>query len=99
MMTKENFPKTAESKTKSNSQENPILEEDELVQMKNDFIIEYDELVAYESLIWDIQMTDMPRLHEFTYLLEKSMQEEESMAYWYKIHTPLILDNIQIARS
>ena len=22
------------------------------------------------------------------------MQEEESMAYWYKIHTPLILDNL-----
>jgi adenylate cyclase len=32
--------------------------------------------------------------HEITSLLEKSMQEEESMEYWYKIHTPSILDNI-----
>ena len=39
-------------------------------------------------------MTDPPQQHEITFLLEKSMQEEESMAYWYKIHTPLILDNL-----
>jgi hypothetical protein len=69
-------------------------EEDELVQIKQDFIIEHDELVSYESLIQTVQMTDMPRQHEITSLLEKSMQEEESMAYWYKIHTPLILDNL-----
>jgi adenylate cyclase len=27
-------------------------------------------------------------------MLEKSMKEEESMAYWYKIHTPLIFDSL-----
>ena len=32
-------------------------------------------------------MTDSPQQHEITILLEKSMQEEESMAYWYKMHT------------
>jgi adenylate cyclase len=26
--------------------------------------------------------------------MEKSIQEEESMAYWYKMNTPLILDNL-----
>ena len=92
---RKNFPKTAESKTEGNSQENSALEEEELVQMKQDFIIEHDELVAYESLIRrTMQMTDTPQQHEITFLLEKSMREEESIAYWYKIHTPLILDNL-----
>jgi adenylate cyclase len=94
MMTmRQNFPKTAELKTEGNGREDSILEEDELVQIKQDFVIEHDELVAYESLIRRMQMTD-PQQHESTFLLEKSMQEEESMAYWYKIHTPLILDDL-----
>ena len=38
--------------------------------------------------------TSQQQQHEITFLLEKSMQEEESIAYWYKIHTPLILDNL-----
>jgi adenylate cyclase len=93
-MIRKNFPKTAESKAEDYSQENSILEEDELVQMKNDFIIEHEELKAYESLIRTMQMIDMPQQHEIIFLLEKSMREEESMAYWYKIHTPLIFDNL-----
>jgi ferritin-like metal-binding protein YciE len=88
------FTKTAESKTEDDHRENSVEEEDELVQMKQDFIIEHDELLAYESLIRTTQITDMPQRHYITSLLEKSMQEEESMAYWYKIHTPLILDNL-----
>jgi class 3 adenylate cyclase/ferritin-like metal-binding protein YciE len=95
MTMRKNFPKAAESKTEGNSRENSTLEEDELVQMKQDFIIEHDELVAYESLIRrTMQITDTPQQHEITFLLEKSMREEESIAYWYKIHTPLILDNL-----
>lgn len=69
-------------------------EEYELVQMRRDFASKYNELVAYESLMRTMQMTDMPRQHENIYLLEKSMQEEESMVYWYKKHMPLILDNL-----
>jgi adenylate cyclase len=94
MPMRRNFPKTTESKTEGNSRENSTLEEDELVQMKQDFIIEHDELVTYESLIRTMQMTDMPQQHEIILLLEQSMREEESMAYWYKIHTPLILNNL-----
>jgi class 3 adenylate cyclase len=95
MMTmRENFLKTVELNTESNGQENSMLEEDELAQIKQDFVMEHDELVAYESLLRRMQMTDLPQQHEITFLLEKSMQEEESMAYWYKIHTPLILDNL-----
>ena len=51
-------------------------------------------MVAYESLIRTVQATNMPQWQEFTYLLERSMQEEESIAYWYKINTPLIFDNL-----
>jgi class 3 adenylate cyclase len=94
MIMRKNFLKTAELNTESNGRENSTLEEDELAQIKQDFVIEHDELVAYESLLRKMQMTDPPQQHEITFLLEKSMQEEESMAYWYKIHTPLILDNL-----
>jgi adenylate cyclase len=94
MIMRKNFLMTAELNTESNGRENSMLEEDELAQIKQDFVIEHDELVAYESLLRKMQMTDPPQQHEITFLLEKSMQEEESMAYWYKIHTPLILDNL-----
>jgi adenylate cyclase len=66
----------------------------ELMKIKQDFIIEHDELVAYDMLMQIIHRTDLPQQHEITLLLEQSMREEESMAYWYKIHTPLILDNL-----
>ena len=89
-----NFPKTVKSKTEDNGLEDSMPEEYELVQMRRDFALKHDELVAYDSLIRTMQMTDTPRQHENISLLEKSMQEEESMAYWYKIHTPLILDNL-----
>jgi adenylate cyclase len=88
--------KTAESVTEDNDEENDnsMPEEMELIQIKQDFIIEHDELVSYDALIQIIQRTDLPHQHEITPLLEQSMQEEESMAYWYKMHTPLILDNL-----
>jgi adenylate cyclase len=87
---------TAESVREDNDDEedNSMPEEMELMQIKQDFIIEHDELVAYDRLMQIIQRTDLPQQHEIIPLLEKSMQEEESMAYWYKIHTPLILDNL-----
>ncbi len=89
--------KTTESVTEHDDDEeedNSLPEEMELMQIKQDFIIEYDELVAYNTLIQIIQSTNLSQQHEITLLLEQSMQEEESMAYWYKMHTPLILDNL-----
>jgi ferritin-like metal-binding protein YciE len=86
--------KTAESKKEDNVRDNSIPEEDELVRIKQDRIIEFDELEGYESLIKTMQTIDMPQQHEITLLLEQSMQEEESMAYWYKIHEPLVIDNL-----
>jgi adenylate cyclase len=88
------LPKNVKSKIKDNSPENSMPEEYELVQMKRDFALKHDEMVAYDSLIRTMQMRDTPQQHENISLLEKSMKEEESMAYWYKIHTPLILDNL-----
>ena len=86
--------KTAESKKEDNVRDNSMPEEDELVQIKQDRIIEFNELEGYESLIQTMQTMDMPQQHEITLLLEQSMQEEESMAYWYKIHEPLVIDNL-----
>ena len=86
--------KTAESKKEDNVRDNSMPEEDELVRIKQDRIIEFNELEGYESLIQTMQTMDMPQQHEITLLLEKSVQEEESMAYWYKIHEPLIIDKL-----
>ena len=62
--------------------------------MRQDFEINHDELMAYESLIENMQVMDIPYKQKNLSLLEKSMKEEELMVYWYKTHTPLILDNI-----
>ena len=86
--------KTAESKKEDNDQDNPMSEEDELVRIKQDRIIEFNELEGYQSLIQTMQTMDMPQQHEITLLLEQSVQEEESMAYWYKIHEPLVIDKL-----
>jgi adenylate cyclase len=88
------LPKSKKSELVGNSQGNSIPEESELAQMKLDFILEHDELVAYESLIRATQMTDLPQRYKITILLEKSMEEEESMTYWYKMNTTLIFDNL-----
>ena len=41
-----------------------------------------------------MQTMNMPQQHENTLLLEQSVQEEESMAAWYKIHAPLVIDKL-----
>ena len=85
---------TAESKKEDNVRDNSIPEEDELVRIKQDRLIEFNELKDYESLIQTMQTMDMPQQHEIILLLEQSVQEEESMAYWYKIHEPLVIDKL-----
>ena len=86
---------TAESKKEDNIRDNPMAEEEEeLVRIKQDRIIEFNELEGYASLIQTMRTMDMPQHHEVTLLLEQSVQEEESMAYWYKIHEPLVIDKL-----
>jgi adenylate cyclase len=94
MLTK-SITKTTELETEDNESNNSILEEKELMKIKQDFTIEADELAIYESLIGAVQGSiHTQQQYEIKSSLEKSMQEEESMAYWYKIHTPLILDSL-----
>ncbi len=86
----ENLEKDEQSKILKRS----IPEDYEIVLLRQDFAINHDELMAYESLIENMQMIDIPHIQECLSLLEKSMREEELMVYWYKTHTPLILDNL-----
>jgi class 3 adenylate cyclase len=85
---------TAESTKEDNIQDISMPEEEELVRIKQDRIMEFNELKGYESLIQTTQTMDMPQQHEITLLLEQSVQEEESMAAWYKIHEPLVIDKL-----
>src|SRR3954447_1830110 len=94
MAIENNFPENIKIKAKENGLEHYLPEEYELVQMRQDFTINHNELVAYESLIGKMQMIHIPHQQENLSLLEESMKEEESMVYWYKTHTPLILDNL-----
>ncbi len=86
----ENLEKDEQNKILKRS----IPEDYEIVLLRQDFAINHDELMAYESLIENMQMIDIPHIQECLSLLEKSMREEELMVYWYKTHTPLILDNL-----
>jgi ferritin-like metal-binding protein YciE len=95
IMLRKSITKTTELETEDNESNNSILEEKELMKIKQDFTIEADELAIYESLIGAVQAsTHTQQQYEIKSSLEKSMREEESMAYWYKIHTPLILDSL-----
>lgn len=69
-------------------------EDYEIIQLRQDFAINHDELKAYESLIDIMQVMDFPHKQENISLLKKSMREEELMVYWFKTHTPLILDSL-----
>jgi hypothetical protein len=66
-----NLLKNVKSKTEDNGLENSMPEEYELVPMRRDFALKHNELVAYESLMRTMQMTDTPRQHKNISLLEK----------------------------
>ncbi len=69
-------------------------EEAEFAKIKQDYIIEYDELVAYETLIQIAETTEFEDKDSVIKLLDKGKQEEESMVYWFQVHAPVILDNL-----
>ena len=59
---------TAESKKEDSVRDNSMPEEEELLRIKQDRIIEFNELEGYESLIQTMQTMDMPsnmRLHSY----------------------------------
>ena len=89
-----NYPENLKIKEQNKILKHSLPEDYEIVQLRQDFAINHDELMAYESLIETMQVMDIPYKQENLSLLEKSMKEEELMVYWYKTHTPLILDNL-----
>src|SRR6476659_5681419 len=89
-----NLPENLKIEEQSKILKQSLPEDDEIVQLRQDFEINHDELIAYESLIENMQVMEIPNKKENLSLLEKSMKEEELMVYWYKTHTPLILDNL-----
>lgn len=89
-----NLPENLKIKEQNKMLKHSLPEDYEIIQLRQDFAINHDELMAYESLIENMQVMDIPRKQENLSLLEKSMREEELMIYWYKTHTPLILDNL-----
>ena len=89
-----NLPENSKIEEQNKILKHSLPEDYEIVQLRQDFAINHDELMAYESLIENMQVMDIPHKQENLSLLEKSMREEELMVYWYKTHTPLILDNL-----
>ena len=89
-----NLPENLRIEEQNKILKHSLPEDYEIIQLRQDFAINHDELKAYESLIENMQMMDIPHKQENLSLLEKSMREEELMVYWYKTHTPLILDNL-----
>jgi adenylate cyclase len=89
-----NLPENLKIDEQSKILKRSLPEDYEIVQLRQDFEINHDELMAHESLIENMQVMDISHKQENLSLLEKSMKEEELMVYWYKTHTPLILDNL-----
>ena len=91
MAIENDFTENIKIKARYNGLDHSLPEEYELVQMRQGFTINHDKLVVYESLIGKMHMMNISHQEENLSLLENSMKEEESKAYWYKTHTPLIL--------
>jgi class 3 adenylate cyclase/ferritin-like metal-binding protein YciE len=97
--TKENSFQTSAkpSNTKSENLIDDITtfpEQAEFAKIKQDYIIEYDELIAYETLIQMAEMTEFEDKEAVMILLNEGKQEEELMVYWFQLHAPIILDNL-----
>ena len=73
---------------------NSISEETEMAKIKQDYMVEYDEIVAYDTLILIAEMTDLSNKKDIIQLLRESMQEEKSIVRWYQMHTAMMLDDL-----
>jgi adenylate cyclase len=69
-------------------------EENEFAKIKQDYILEYDELIAYETSIQLAETMEFDTKDETLRILIEGKQEEESMVYWLQLHAPIILDNL-----
>jgi adenylate cyclase len=71
-----------------------IPEEIELIKIKQDFIREYDELVAYNTLLHIAEEIPDLSQNDIIKSLKETIQEEESMVYWFQVHAPLLFDTL-----
>ena len=78
-------------KSMTGGSDNPMPEEMELMRTKQDLIIEYAEIVAYDMLI---QICQRSSLDDAIPTLKQNLSEEESMANWIKTNTPTMLDQL-----
>ena len=91
MMMKKMMKDTFKSITDDNK-DNPMPEEMELMEIKQDAIAEGAEIIAYETLIAITQRMKEISQGEIISLLKQSLQEEESMKQWYRENTPMAVD-------
>ena len=92
MMMKKMMKDTFKSIT-DDKKDNPMPEEIELMEIKQDAIAEGAEIIAYETLIAITQrMKEEISQEEIISLLKQSLQEEESMKQWYRQNTPMAVD-------
>src|ERR671929_1558529 len=78
-------------KSMTGGTDNPVPEETELLRTKQDLIIEYAEIVAYDMLI---QIAQRSNLEDAIPILKQNLSEEESMANWIKTNTPTMLNQL-----
>lgn len=71
-----------------------IPEEIELIKIKQDFIREYDELVACNTLLHIAEEIPDLTQNDIIKSLKETIQEEESMVYWFQVHAPLLFDTL-----
>ncbi len=92
MMMKKTIIDSLESIT-DNKGENPLPEEMELMQIKQDTLIEGSEIVGYETLIEITQridnLQDDGNGNEIMLALKQSLQEEKDMHKWCKNNIPM----------
>ncbi len=91
MMMKKMMKDTIQSIT-DDKKDNPMPEEMELMEIKQDAIAEGAEIIAYETLIAITERINEIPQQEIISLLKQSLQEEESMKKWYVEKTPMAVD-------
>ena len=93
MMLKKTVKDTIKSIT-DDKKDNPLPEEMELMQLKQDTLIEGAEIVAYETLIEITKRINGVPTDEIISSLKQSLDEEKNMHKWCKENMPMAIDNL-----
>src|SRR4051794_26661721 len=93
MMLKKTVKDTIKSIT-DDKKDNPLPEEMELMQLKQDTLIEGAEIVAYETLMEITKRINGVPTDEIISSLKQSLDEEKNMHKWCKENMPMAIDNL-----